>query len=98
LHEISFIVDNFVDKSAGRGAAGAGAYTLSRVLEIDRIRLTSRVLVAMRDMTPTQRVDFVEKVLHADPVLRPVLPQLLVACARARRADRVAPLVRDSVS
>ena len=68
------------------------------MLEIDRLRFTSRVLVAMRHMTATQRIDFVEKVLHADPVLRPVLPEILTACARVRRLEKLAPLVRDSVS
>ena len=65
----------------------------------DLDRFTSRTLRGLRAMSSTQRIEFVERVLHADPQLEPVLPELLETCARARYVRNLArPLMRDSVS
>jgi len=65
----------------------------------DLDRFTQRTLRGLRAMSPTQRTGFVEEILHADPALEPVLPELLQTCARARYVRRLQrPLMRDSVS
>lgn len=70
------------------------------MMDVDDLdRFTARTLRGLREMTSTQRIEFVERVLHADPQLAPVLPEILASCARARYAGRLArPLMRDSVS
>lgn len=62
-------------------------------------RFTARTMRGLREMTSTQRTEFVERVLHADPALAPVLPEILATCARARYVRNLRrPLMRDSVS
>jgi hypothetical protein len=64
--------------------------------ELDRF--TQRTLRELREMSSAQRTDFVERVLHADPALTAVLPEILATCARARYVRHLGrPLLRDSV-
>jgi hypothetical protein len=57
----------------------------------DLNRFTQRTLRGLRTMSPGQRTGFVEEILHADPALAPILPQLprsSRACAISGSWDR----------
>jgi len=66
-----------------------------RVVEDDA---NVRTLRELRRLAPHQRDAIVERILAADPLLRPVLPQLLAPYRTRTYTRRFGPLIRDSVS
>jgi hypothetical protein len=69
---------------------------LLRSDELDK--LTRRTIAELRHLTPFQRDVVVERILGADPELRPVLPELLAVYRTRKYARRLGPLIRDSIS
>lgn len=63
--------------------------------ELDR--LGERTLRELRGLAPFQRDAIVERILRADPELRPILPELLALYRTRRPGVRLGPLIRDSV-
>lgn len=61
-------------------------------------RLAQRTVLELRRLAPMQRDAVIERILTADPELKPVLPQLLALYRTRAGTRRLGPLIRDSVS
>jgi len=72
--------------------------TLSPVLTTLQLdHLAHRTLRDLRGLSAAQRDALIERILHSDPELRPVLPELLALYRTRRPGIRLGPLSRDSV-